>query len=284
MDFYTAEATPSQIAFAFCAAGNIDNILSPIDAATSTIRKEMNFAVHDSRYYSDYRVKPYTSSSHLSYYSANFSNAWNNYKLPNLPSCAYSRNTVAESFLFEEQAINQYEGEIVNDERRLDNACEYIINIPPIKRQQKENVIQQEFGNEKQSHFSNKTACKETVSSRRTVPKKRVKCALCEKDFACNTNYKVHLRTHTGCKPYSCIVCVKKFANQQNLSVHMRSHTGVKPYSCRECDKCFSDASTLIKHRRIHSGLRPFSCDVCGKTFSQSGNMKRHRKSHRVNY
>lgn len=106
-------------------------------------------------------------------------------------------------------------------------------------------------------------------------------CDICNKDFASKANLRVHLRRHSGHKPYKCEWCSKSFNQKSTLRTHIRIHTGERPYQCKFCEKSFADYSTYTKHNRTHTGEKPYSCSACGKTFAQSGNMIRHQQTHK---
>ena len=108
-------------------------------------------------------------------------------------------------------------------------------------------------------------------------------CRICNKSFCQTANLSAHLRTHNGDKPFSCPMCHRKFSQSSSVKTHMRVHTGQRPYKCQSCSKTFSDSSTLAKHRRTHNGDRPYMCSICYLRFTQSGNLNRHMRIHRGN-
>ncbi|KAJ1848076.1 hypothetical protein IWW55_004155 [Coemansia sp. RSA 2706] len=81
--------------------------------------------------------------------------------------------------------------------------------------------------------------------------------------------------------------CGKVFYQRAHLNIHIRSHTGYKPYACRYpgCGKAFPQLGNMHTHERTHSGDRPFKCHVpdCLRAFTQRGNLMTHlRKVHKL--
>lgn len=67
---------------------------------------------------------------------------------------------------------------------------------------------------------------------------------------------------------------------RQNLIIHMRIHTGERPYKCSECDMRFKDRSTRKTHEKVHNEVKAFKCDFCEKQFRSKANRMEHMRTH----
>ena len=134
------------------------------------------------------------------------------------------------------------------------------------------------------------------------------KCKECGIVFDKKWSMNVHIRVHTGERPYVCEVpeCGANFARPQNLWRHHKTHSQEKPHSCPICSKAFCERKDMMNHIVVHDEARKTQnrflpqemwhlletettfefegrevrtdciCEVCGKIFEQPTMKRRH--------
>ncbi|XP_077530026.1 uncharacterized protein LOC144142406 [Haemaphysalis longicornis] len=85
-------------------------------------------------------------------------------------------------------------------------------------------------------------------------------------------------RSRNGKTAHICHVCQKVFALRQSLVVHVRRHTGERPFECDVCRKCFRRKDALTVHQRAHE--KHHACPLCGQRFARRRELDAHDTVH----
>ena len=109
---------------------------------------------------------------------------------------------------------------------------------------------------------------------------KSAQCSICEQKLASKGKLKRHINDiHLKLKPFECPSCKYKATNKPMLNNHVKAmHEGVK-FNCSFCDYKTSFKSNVGKHEEsVHSGRR-FQCESCSFSAANRQTLSKHRKS-----
>ena len=81
-------------------------------------------------------------------------------------------------------------------------------------------------------------------------------------------------------KRVQCSFCNKWLVSQSSLEMHIRSHTGERPYRCDFCQNTFIRKADMVRHRKNHMGGKRFQCDKCPASFTRKDKLVFHERKH----
>lgn len=124
-------------------------------------------------------------------------------------------------------------------------------------------------------------------SSKKMYKRRKDKqCKVCDKTFTTTTKLNMHIRVHSGCKPFKCKECPKTFAQQFNLKrhelVHLPFSERPKKYQCHICGLFYWQKHHLSDHiLAFHCfGGAEIVCEVCKKAVKNKNSYRMHRYKH----
>lgn len=106
------------------------------------------------------------------------------------------------------------------------------------------------------------------------------KCSNCVTRFKTEDQLKIH-ETHCLTRQrFECHICKYSYTKLsfKGLGMHMRKHTGVKPFQCQYCQKFYPRVEALAHHIQRHRDLFKFKCAQCHRRCFNADELKKHEE------
>lgn len=106
------------------------------------------------------------------------------------------------------------------------------------------------------------------------------KCEDCQATFKRNEHLRAHaLYKHSEKRPFSCPECLLSFRQRGEYNIHMRIHTGLKPFKCNQCGYESKTSSNLRQHMLIiHENDEIYQCKECQLKFKYAFDLNTHKR------
>ena len=139
---------------------------------------------------------------------------------------------------------------------------------PKFKKSSKKTpVIAKQFCSECRCHFDTLAKFKYHRLKAHGKWQGTLKCQYCEKTYGTVSNLRKHERkAHQKTPLKTCTECDYKTDDSSLLKIHLRIHSGEKPFACNRCAYASIKKSDLTKHIKRCQGIN-HKCDKCGQSF-----------------
>ncbi|XP_061317773.1 zinc finger protein 493-like [Pezoporus flaviventris] len=121
---------------------------------------------------------------------------------------------------------------------------------------------------------SSSTGC---LYEQKQLPVKAYTCKECGYCTLHNGNLKLHMRIHTGEKPYKCSQCAVAFRTSSHLKRHLVTHLKLH---CRRCKFSTFDKCAFQKHVKTHK--RKHNCGKCNVMLPTKKLLEQHKRQHKL--
>lgn len=105
-------------------------------------------------------------------------------------------------------------------------------------------------------------------------------CPVCQKVFTRTDSLKSHMvRMHEEDGGLNCYICGKNFPSQGQLEMHVRVHTGERPFKCNYCNKGFVQKVHLRTHLRTMHNMQEIQntpCRICNAMLDGRAGLREH--------
>lgn len=105
-------------------------------------------------------------------------------------------------------------------------------------------------------------------------------CPVCQKVFTRTDSLKSHMvRMHEEDGGLTCYICGKNFPSQGQLEMHVRVHTGERPFKCEFCSKGFVQKVHLRTHLRTMHNIQEIQntpCRICNAMLDGRAGLREH--------